>query len=253
MPIAHRGLHDGAAAPENSAAAIARAAEAGCAVEIDVRICADARLVLFHDETLERLTEARGPVRARPAAELRRLRLLGGAETILTLEEALELAAGRAPLLIELKHAGPAGAPEALLAAALARYAGPAAVQSFNPRSLWWFRRNAPLLARGQLSGRFPDAPRPPWPMRAALRGMWFNALTRPDFIGYDLRAGDAAFFRRLRRRTPGPLLLWTARTEADAALCRAVGATPIFERMPPPAMRDAPPDEPRDAPPRIG
>ena len=66
--IAHRG--GGAAAPENTLAAIRTAARMGFAgVEFDVMLAADCVPVLIHDETLERTTSGRGAVaRAQSAA-----------------------------------------------------------------------------------------------------------------------------------------------------------------------------------------
>ena len=48
-PIAHRGLHD-ANRPENSFAAFQAAIEKGYAIETDVRISKDHRLIIFHDD-----------------------------------------------------------------------------------------------------------------------------------------------------------------------------------------------------------
>ena len=102
LPIAHRALH-GPGRPENSRAAILSAMAAGYGIEIDVQGTADGQAVVFHDDDLDRLTDATGPVRARTAQELAALRLKGCDETIPSLAEVLALVAGRAPLLIEIK------------------------------------------------------------------------------------------------------------------------------------------------------
>lgn len=63
--IAHRGAS--IEAPENTLAAIARAADRGAVgVELDVAISADGVPVILHDHTLERTTNGTGPVVARP-------------------------------------------------------------------------------------------------------------------------------------------------------------------------------------------
>ena len=70
--IAHRGAS--AVAPESTRAAIREAARAGAhMVELDVQMTQDGRLVVFHDERLERTTDGRGRVRATPYARLARL------------------------------------------------------------------------------------------------------------------------------------------------------------------------------------
>jgi glycerophosphoryl diester phosphodiesterase len=72
-----------------------------------VRVTADGELVCFHDATLDRVTSARGPVRARTLAALRSLRV-GGREPIPTLAEALE-AFPDARFTVDLKDRGAIG------------------------------------------------------------------------------------------------------------------------------------------------
>lgn len=69
LVFAHRG--GAALAPENTLAAFERGVGLGAdGVELDVRPSSDGRVVVHHDETLDRTTRLRGPVRARTAAEL---------------------------------------------------------------------------------------------------------------------------------------------------------------------------------------
>ncbi|MEZ2131895.1 MULTISPECIES: glycerophosphodiester phosphodiesterase family protein [unclassified Sinorhizobium] len=112
--IAHRGAwHE---APENSVAAIARAAALGCTVaEVDVRRTADGALVLLHDDTALRMTGVDLAPEEVTLGELRALRLrprdgLGDQTAtehlIPTLEEALQAAKGRIFLDLDLKDRG---------------------------------------------------------------------------------------------------------------------------------------------------
>ena len=65
--IAHRGASS--EEKENTLPAFERAIELGADfVEFDVQASSDGGLVVFHDLRLDRLTEARGPLRARPLA-----------------------------------------------------------------------------------------------------------------------------------------------------------------------------------------
>jgi glycerophosphoryl diester phosphodiesterase len=93
LAIAHRG--GGALAQENSLAAFGLASGLGLRyLETDVRTTSDGHLVCFHDETLERVTAATGPLRLRSLRDLRTLRI-NGAESIPTFDEALDAFPGQ--------------------------------------------------------------------------------------------------------------------------------------------------------------
>lgn len=104
--------HRGAAGlePENTLRSIRRALELGVtAVEVDVHLSRDGRLVVIHDDTVDRTTDGYGRVRDLTFAELRRLDA-GKGERIPSLEEVAELVVDRAHLIVEVKapEAGPA-------------------------------------------------------------------------------------------------------------------------------------------------
>jgi glycerophosphoryl diester phosphodiesterase len=85
LAMAHRGFSLGGL--ENSMAAFRAAVDLGFGhLETDVHTTADGVLVLFHDETLDRLTEVRGRIADLPAAAVARARI-GGTEPILRFDE----------------------------------------------------------------------------------------------------------------------------------------------------------------------
>lgn len=89
--FAHRGWHTGdLAGCENTLPAFRRAlAEGFVHVETDVHVTSDGVLVAFHDDVLDRVTDASGPIAALPYREVRRARI-GGREPIPTLAEVFE-------------------------------------------------------------------------------------------------------------------------------------------------------------------
>jgi len=106
--------HRGAAAyePENTLRSIRRALAMGvAAVEIDVQLTKDGELAVIHDETVDRTTNGRGAVRGFTLAELKGLDA-GEGEAIPSLAEVVAEVAGKAHLIIELKH--PEAAPALL-------------------------------------------------------------------------------------------------------------------------------------------
>jgi glycerophosphoryl diester phosphodiesterase len=167
LVIAHRG--DSAHRPENTLASFASALEVGATVvEFDVQLTADHEVVVIHDPTLDRTTDARGDVRARTLAELRAVSagypgLFGdrwAGERISTLGEVLAFLRDRARVLVEIKtesvSADAEGGIEARTAAEIRRagMAGTAAVISFDQRAIVRLRSIAPEITRGRVYGR---------------------------------------------------------------------------------------------------
>lgn len=186
---AHRGLWtEGPEAPEDSLAAFDAAVAAGYGVELDVHLSADGVPVVFHDVDLERMTGEPGSVAELTVAELQEHRLLGGDETIPTLEEALAVIDARVPLLVEIKNEGEVGALEDAVAEVLSAYDGDVAVMSFNPYSLARVAEVAPEIVRGQLASRFKDEDLP-WYQKLLLANMMMSWTSKPDFIAYDIDA----------------------------------------------------------------
>ena len=104
--------HRGAAAyePENTLRSIRTALAMGvAAVEVDVQLTRDGELAVIHDDTVDRTTNGTGAVRDFTLAELKKLDV-GRGEAIPSLAEVVEEVAGKAHLVIEVKHpeAGPA-------------------------------------------------------------------------------------------------------------------------------------------------
>jgi len=102
LVVAHRGAS--AYEPENTLRAIERAWQLGAdVVEVDVRATRDGRLVLMHDEAVDRTTNGHGLLRSLTLKQVKQLS--AGGEAIPTLEEAIELALELGiGLMIEVKE-----------------------------------------------------------------------------------------------------------------------------------------------------
>jgi glycerophosphoryl diester phosphodiesterase len=117
--VAHRGCHNPAplhhlpSVPENSLAALQHCVTLGVdMLEVDIRRSADGRLVIIHDETVDRTMTGKGRVSAMSLQRLRQLELLdnlggrGAAPSgvrIATLVEMLTAARGRILLNLDVK------------------------------------------------------------------------------------------------------------------------------------------------------
>jgi glycerophosphoryl diester phosphodiesterase len=222
-PIAHRGLWSPGDVAENSLTAFERACQAGYGLEFDVRLSSDGEAMVFHDDSLERMTGEAGSIETATAAELARLHLLGDDDRIPSLSEALRLVDGRAMLLVEIKS-GPGGAAAlaARTAELLARYPGPAAAISFDAEALAWLKSHRPRLARG-LDAK--DAQQPAG--EAALERSCEAA--DPHFLVLEL--GSVLAPTAVRLRAEGrPVIAWTVRSQEDSAKVADHSDNFIFE-----------------------
>lgn len=232
-PVAHRGLH-GNGLIENTLGACRAAMEAGYANEVDIQLTADNEVVVFHDDTLDRLTDATGPLAARTLAELKQVAIRGSNERIPTLQELLDTVAGRTPLVIELKsNWDGSDRLAARTAETLRGYKGPAAVMSFDPQVVMALRKHAPGLTRGIVAERYYDDPE--WaPLGAARKFQFGNLLhihrTRPHFVAYSVRDLPALAPLAARYILGMKLLTWTVRTDAERAKARRWANQMIFE-----------------------
>lgn len=234
QPVAHRGLHDAARGiVENSHSAIAAAIAGGYGIEIDVQLSADGKVVVFHDSSLDRLTDVQGAVKAQPAAALQGMALLGTPDRILKLREVLALVSGRVPLLVEMKSAfdGDFRLADACVGL-LADYPGPVALMSFDPALIAHVRRMAPAILRGIVAEGGYDSR--VWPdlsssLRRSLPYLTHWPRTRFDFVAYrvcDLGRAPP----RLARGLGMPVFAWTVRTPQDWARAKMLADQIIFE-----------------------
>jgi glycerophosphoryl diester phosphodiesterase len=106
--VGHRGA--AARAPENTAASLEAGLAAGAdAIEIDVGLTRDGRVVLLHDTTVDRTTSGRGALRSLSWERMRNLdagswfsRRFKG-EPPIDLDDALAIVRARVPIIVEIK------------------------------------------------------------------------------------------------------------------------------------------------------
>jgi glycerophosphoryl diester phosphodiesterase len=109
VKIAHRGASG--KFPENTRLAFEKAIEARAdMIEIDCQTTSDGHIVVFHDERLNRTAGVSGTVKSKTLQQLKKLdvgqwkkRSFRG-QRVLTLEEALEIIAGKVDLCLDIKR-----------------------------------------------------------------------------------------------------------------------------------------------------
>jgi glycerophosphoryl diester phosphodiesterase len=236
-PIAHRGLHDKATGViENTASAFAAGLARGLGVECDLQPAADGTPFVFHDATFDRLLDTTGRVDARTPSEIAALRYRSTPERVLSFAEFLELAAGRGPLLVEIKSewAPPQADFLRKITALAASYKGPLALMSFDPAVMAVCAALAPHVPRGIVAGVYAG---PGWDVETLgvaraerLTHLLDSRAAKPSFYAYDVKALPTPVTRYVRDVQGLPLFTWTVRTADDRAIASKWADAAIFE-----------------------
>lgn len=227
--IAHRGASGHA--PENTIAAMQRAAQLGARwVEVDVKLTQDGVLVLMHDDTLERTTNARGPVQNATAATLAGLdagRWFGAAfagERIPTFAQFADICATlKLRANIEIKACpGRERETGAALAAGLRRHwtSEPPLISSFAESASDAFHAVMPEIPRGFLTGAIPPDAR-----LAPLAGRYVAIHAGVNHLKVqDVRRAKAQGFQ---------ILVWTVNDAQQAKALFDMGVDAVFSDYP--------------------
>lgn len=230
---AHRGLHD-ETHPENSMAAFRAALEAGFGIELDIHLMKDGNLAVIHDCSLKRTAGADVKITDLTTEELADYRLNGTEETIPIFQQVLDLFAGKAPLIIELKADG-SNHKELVTAAvrAMEGYEGAWCMESFDPRCIYELKKHYPHIIRGQLTeDYFVTGNNLPWALKWALKNQVLNFLTQPDFVAYNWRDHKTLSNTIVRKFWGVQGVAWTLRTKEDFDKAVADNWIPIFENF---------------------
>jgi glycerophosphoryl diester phosphodiesterase len=229
--IGHRGAR--ASAPENTLASIRQAHREGAAwVEFDVKLTADGRAILMHDETLDRTTTGRGPVARATLAEIRaldagvRFSAQFAGERVPTLEEALALLASLfMGFNLEIKPCKGRERETAETGVRVVREQWPRhlpvpIISSFQAESLRAARAAAEELPLGYLVERLPRD----WAREAAGLGCRF---VHPGQRWLTRRQAEAV------KSAGYPLLVWTVNDVARARELLEWGADALITDAP--------------------
>lgn len=231
VSFAHRGLHE-ASVCENTLEAFERACEKKVGIELDVQLSEEGEVVVFHDDTLTRMTGIERRIDQTRLADLKEIALPDGRH-IPTFAETLETVKGRVPLLVELKNGKRNEELCEKTLSLLRDYSGRYIIESFNPMIIMWFRKNAPEIIRGQLiSGENSYRPQFKRLIAFLLSNLCLNFLSRPDFIAYDGNAGKfiAPHVQRFLFHTP--MAVWTVTDYNRYIRALEDGEMPIFENF---------------------
>lgn len=230
--FAHRGLHkNGSAYPENSIPAFLLAVEHGYGIEMDVQLTKDKRAVVFHDFDLKRACGEKKKVDELTLEELRTYKIFDSDEVIPEFKDVLNAVDGRVPLIIEIKAKWKVEQVCRRVMESLKTYKGLYVVESFQPMVLFWLRRHAPEVLRGQLSSDFlKDKEKGNLLALLLATHLFGNFVSRPDFIAYNHRDKNGIFFQFCQRVLNTPTAAWTIHSRKEWRKNKGRFSTMIFE-----------------------
>ena len=211
---AHRGIYDNKEVPENSMKAFEKAMLKGYAIELDIQMTKDGYLVVFHDSTLKRVCGVKDEITALTLNEVKQARLCGTDSKIPTFEDVLMLVSGRVPLMIEIKSTDAYEDLMPKLMALLERYEGEFIIESFDPRIVYWLKKNHPSVIRGQLSSKNIREVKNRI-MKIILGQMMFNPFTKPHFISYLYTEVTPKFYKKQHKKGR-EVAVWTVKSKEE-------------------------------------
>lgn len=203
--IAHRGLHD-KDTPENSMGAFKKALEKDIAIEFDVHLLKDNKIVVFHDDNLKRMTGIDKKINELSYDEIKDIKLANSDEKIPLLEDVLKLVNGKVLLDIELKCDHEKYKLEDALIEVLKDYTGKIVLKSFDYKTVKYLKKKTSYKVgiliknlEGKNINKFD---------RYLLKSNLFLKYIKPDFIACDYRILDYKNIKSFRTRNP--IFTWT-------------------------------------------
>ncbi|MBQ9374887.1 MAG: glycerophosphodiester phosphodiesterase [Ruminococcus sp.] len=232
--IAHRGLHNiDKGIPENTLAAFRAACDKGVAIELDVRLTKEGKVVVVHDMSLKKSCGIEADVKDFTYEQLSAFSVKKTDQKIPLFSQVLKLVDGRVPLLVEIKDGHGVGTLEKRTYKLLKKYKGEYAIQSFSPFSLLWFRIHAPEVVRGQLISRFKGKKKTKNILRRiASTAFVCKVISKPAFVACDLRSVTLELAFKIVDCN-ADFLTWTANTAELIAEAAKFSKSVIGENYP--------------------
>lgn len=206
--IAHRGIHDNKTIYENTLESFKLAIKQELIIELDIRLTKDNQLIVFHDNNTKRITKQNKVIEENTYQELNNQNIMH----IPLFSEVLKLVNGKVPLLIEIKPTNKN--IETILMEHLKDYKGEYAIQSFNPKVLYWFKRNYPNVLRGQLSQKYKKQ-KVSSIKKYILSNMLLNSITKPHFISYKYNELSLEQIKKIKKKNIR-IIGWTITNERE-------------------------------------
>ena len=228
--IAHRGLFNNQDIPENSLPAFQKAVDNGYGIELDVQLTTDDQLVVFHDDSLQRICGIDKTLTDCSFEQLQTYDLLSTSEKIPLFSEVLQLLHKDTPLIIEIKPGGRCIETTKRVVEMMKDCGGLYNIESFNPSVPIYLKKHHPDIVRGQLAMDYFKDKNPHMNIfqKFICTNMLLNFLSRPDYIAYDCRSCTNLAFRIISRFYK--CVAWTIKSQEEYEKVRSCYQCFIFD-----------------------
>lgn len=226
--IAHRGLWNDIY-PENSLGAFENAVKESIAIELDIQLKKDNKLIVFHDSNLYRLTGINKKIKNISLQEIKKLFLNNTKYQVPTLEEVLNLVQGKVLLDIEIKHYNKSFKTVKMAKKMLMNYNGKYIIKSFNPLISWRYKASMKNISCGVLAGGYPSTiPKFLVNYLKYMKYLWFY---KPDFICFNVKDIDDKVMKKIKKYNI-PLYLYVIRDENTLKKAFKLSKVIVFEHL---------------------
>lgn len=221
--IAHRGLWNDKY-PENSLKSFKNAIENKLAIELDIQLTKDNKLIVFHDKNLKRITGINKKVNDVSLEEIKKLYI-----EIPTFEEVLELVKGKVLLDIEIKHYNHPFKTVKIAKSLLKNYQGEYMIKSFSPIIPFIYKKTMKKVPCGVLIGGFPSTMS--HMLVKYLKYLKYLWLYKPDFICLNIKDVDDKIMKKIKKHNIS-LYMHTIRNNDSLKEALKLSNVIVFENL---------------------
>lgn len=201
--IAHRGIQTSKTI-ENTIPAFALAISKKVPIELDIHILKDNNLVVYHDDSLDRLINIPNKIEDYTYKELENIVFPNTDIHIPLFMDVLKLVNGKVPIIIEIKRSTNKKYTKYCkeIVSVLKKYPYDFVIKSFDIRIVNWFLHNTDYLTGLLIAKREKSM------YDLLMRNRLFLLALKPDFLSVDYHLLDFSSIKKFRLNKP--VLTWT-------------------------------------------
>ena len=227
--ITHRGLHN-ESVPENTLEAFQNAVKHGYDIELDIQLTKDNKIIVAHDNNLQRLCGVKKRIDQLDYKELSSYKIGSSNSSIPLLSTVLDSLPNTTNLMIELKTGRKNKILVSLFLDMISKHSFTYVVQSFDPRIIHLFKKKAPHLSRGYIvKNRQVKCIL----LNRIIKLLPIHSWIKPDFYVYKFEDLPNKYMDKMKKKGY-PILSYTAKSQQDLDFVRDRYDNAVFEGFAP-------------------